>query len=80
MFACWTDAAAEAIEALVRMRRHKPPLTDLSCGADHFSVEVEPLDLPEDGAKLDIVGTVSGDFGVEPPVVELQDRLLHSGE
>jgi hypothetical protein len=48
MFACRTNATAEAIEAFIRVRRRKPPFTDLSSSADCFRVEVKPLDLSED--------------------------------
>jgi hypothetical protein len=77
MFPCRANAAAEAVEALVCVRCRKPPLAYFACGADCLCVKVEALDLPEDGPELDVVGTVSRDLGVEAPVVEVEDRLLH---
>jgi hypothetical protein len=62
------------------MRCRKSSLAYLSCGADRLSVKVEMLDLPEDGTELDVIGVVSGDFGIESPVVEVEDCLLHGGE
>jgi hypothetical protein len=80
VFTCWADAAAEAIEPLVGMRSHKSPLANLSARADRFGIKLKSLDLSQDGAKLDVVGAVSGDLGVESPVVELEDGLLHGGK
>jgi hypothetical protein len=80
MFACWADAAAEAVEALVRVCSCEPPFAYLASCANRFGVEVEALDLSEDGAKLDVVSAVSGNLGVETPIVEVQDRLLHGIE
>jgi hypothetical protein len=80
MFSCRTDRAAETVETLVRVRRREPPLAYFPSDAYRFGVEVEAFDLPEDRTELDIVSTVLGDFGVKPPVVEVEYGLLHGAE
>jgi hypothetical protein len=76
MLTGWANAAAEAVEAFVRMCSCESPLTQLSCSTDGLGVEMETLDLSKDGAELDVVGAMTGDLGVEPPVIELQYCLL----
>jgi hypothetical protein len=74
------NAAAETVEAFVRMCRCEPSLAYLSSKTYRLCVKVEAFDLAEDCTELDVVGAVSGDFSVEPPVVEIENSLLHGAE
>jgi hypothetical protein len=64
------------MQLLVHMGCSETSFTYLLGPTKTVGIKLESLDLSENGAELDVVGTVAGDPSEEPPVIEVENGLL----